>query len=132
MLLFSWKKICKNSDGRVGTIFRILDMLVNDRLPLNKFDPIYKYHSKDYSGLSFLVNPHDLLKNAYKYTTKEIIQYVALASYRRYSDYLSNKTTTIDLLETPISEATIKENRLLRLEGTIVYFLYEEVTKEKN
>ena len=129
MFLFSWKKIHQISDGQVGTVFLIFSMLVRNTIPKNKYDPLYKYYGKDYLGQSFLIRPELLLENAHKYTYKEIAHYIALASFRRYSEYLANKKTTLSLLESPVGKDIINQNRLLSIdEYNQIHFLYEEVT----
>jgi hypothetical protein len=126
MFLFSWKKIYKISGGQVNSIYLIFKMLVNSEIPKNKYDPIYKYYSKDYSGQCFLQNPSDLLENAFRYTRKEVVEYIALASYRSYSDYLMFGITTISVMNSPLPLNKLKQNRLLRIENDTVHFLYEK------
>jgi hypothetical protein len=126
MFLFSWKKIYKISGGQVGTIYLIVKMLVEQQIPKNKYDRIYKYYNKDYTGQCFLVNPKALFDNAYKYDTKEVVQYIALASFRRYSEYLATNKTTLAFLESPVSKELIIKNRLLKLENDEIHFLYEK------
>jgi hypothetical protein len=126
MFLFSWKKIYKISGGQVGAIYLITKMLIERQVPKNKYDRIYKYYNKDYTGQCFLVKPKDLMDNAHKYTIKEVVQYIALASFRRYSEYLATNKTTLALLESPVSKELIIKNRLLTLENDEIHFLYEK------
>lgn len=127
MFLFCWKKILKESKGSVNATFIILEMLIKGLVPLNRKDKFYPYYDKDYTGLSFLANPKALMTNAFKYSKKEVVEYVALASFRRYADYLTYNTITLSLIESPIGKDLIKQNRLLRLEGETIHFLFEEV-----
>lgn len=126
MFLFSWKKIYKISSGQVSTTYLILKMLMKGQIPKNKYDPIYKYYGKDYSGQSFLRNTKDLLENSHKYSKKEVVEYVALASYRLYSDYLMFGTLTLPVRTSPLHLNKLKQNRLLRIEDGNIHFLYEE------
>lgn len=126
MFLFSWKKIYKISSGQVSTTYLILKMLMKGQIPKNKYDPIYKYYGKDYSGQSFLKNSKDLLENCHKYSKKEVVEYVALASYRLYSDYLMFGTLTLPVRTSPLPLNKLKQNRLLRIEDGNIHFLYEE------
>lgn len=115
MFLFSWKKIYKNSGGSVDAIYLIFKMLVRGEVPKNKYDPIYKYYNKDYTGQSFLKDPEDLLENAFKYKRKEVVEYLALASYRSYTDYIMYSTITLDVINSPLPLHKLKKNRLLYL-----------------
>jgi len=115
MFLFSWKKIYKNSGGSVDAIYLIFKMLVRGEVPKNKYDPIYKYYNKDYTGQSFLKDPEDLLENAFKYKRKEVVEYLALASYRSYTDYIMYSTITLDVINSPLPLHKLKNNRLLYL-----------------
>jgi hypothetical protein len=130
VFLFDWKKIYKKTNGKLGPLYTVFKMLVRGEVPKNKYDRIYKYYNVDYSGQSFLLNPDTLLDNAHKYTTKEIVEYIALASYRRYSEYLATKKTTLSLLESPVGKDKINKNRLLSIDTNgEIHFLYEEVNK---
>ena len=115
MFLFSWKKIYKNSGGSVDATYLIFKMLVRGEVPKNKYDPIYKYYNKDYTGQSFLKDPEDLLENAFKYKRKEVVEYLALASYRSYTDYIMYNTITLDVINSPLPLHKLKNNRLLYL-----------------
>jgi hypothetical protein len=115
MFLFSWKKIYKNSGGSVDAIYLIFKMLVRGEVPKNKYDPIYKYYNKDYTGQSFIKDPEDLLENAFKYKKKEVVEYLALASYRSYTDYIMYNTITLDVINSPLPLHKLKKNRLLYL-----------------
>ena len=131
MFLFSWKKIYKISGGSVNTIFLIFKMLVNSEIPKNKYDPIYKYYEKNYSGQSFLVSPKKLLEVAFKYKRKEVVEYIVLASYRSYTDYIMYGTLTLDVMHSPLPLNKLKNNRLLHIEDNKIHFLYEKSTKGK-
>lgn len=131
MFLFSWKKIYKISGGSVNTIFLIFKMLVNSEIPKNKYDPIYKYYQKNYSGQSFLVSPKKLLEVAFKYKRKEVVEYIVLASYRSYTDYIMYGTLTLDVMHSPLPLNKLKNNRLLHIEDNKIHFLYEKSTKGK-
>ena len=105
-------------------------MLVQKQTPRNKFDPIYRYYQKDFTGTSFMLHPDVLLYYAYKYSTRDIAIYFALASLRSLPDYMVSQKLTLDLLHLPVDPESITDNRLLRIEGENVHFLYEEVTTE--
>ena len=131
MFLFSWKKIYKISGGSINTIYLIFKMLVNSEIPKNKYDPIYKYYQKNYSGQSFLVSPKKLLEVAFKYKRKEVVEYIVLASYRSYTDYIMYGTLTLDVMHSPLPLNKLKNNRLLHIEDNKIHFLYEKSTKGK-
>ena len=129
MFLFDWTKIYIESDGNIVETVRILRMLVERQIPRNRKDPIYGYSQKNFSGRSFLLHPDVLLYHSYKYTYREVAQYIALAALRSYADYISNQKITLDLVFMPGDQglSIIENNRLLYLEDDQVHFLYEEV-----
>ena len=129
MFLFDWTKIYIESGGNVVETVRILRMLVERQIPKNRKDPIYGYSQKNFSGSSFLLHPDVLLYHSYKYTYREVAQYIALAALRSYADYISNQKITLDFVFMPGDQglSIIENNRLLYLEDDQVHFLYEEV-----
>ena len=68
MLLYNWNKVFKTCKANPPEIIRVFKMLVDKDLPLNKYDPVYKYSNIDFSGQSFLVHPDVLLYQLYKYS----------------------------------------------------------------
>tara|TARA_B110000495_G_scaffold192223_1_gene196127 strand:+ start:1397 stop:1798 length:402 start_codon:yes stop_codon:yes gene_type:complete len=130
MFLFDWQKVYDSADGNIFRCNLIMAMLVQKQTPRNKFDPIYRYYQKDFTGTSFMLHPDVLLYYAYKYSTRDIAIYFALASLRSLPDYMVSQKLTLDLLHLPVDPESITDNRLLRIEGENVHFLYEEVTTE--
>jgi hypothetical protein len=102
------------------------------RVPKNRFDPLYAFCHTDFSGQSFMHNPQELLYNSFRWTHKEVAQYIILASYRNFADYLVTGEKSLSLLHVSVSEATIKQNRLLYVDKGRIYFYYEEVTQRRN
>jgi len=131
MLFYDWKKMFEAAEGSPLALFIILKMLVTRAIPKNKYDDIYKYASMHFNGESFLVHADVLLHNAYKYEYREIAQYLALASLRRFADYAATGKTTLDLRECEIDQELFKENSLLHIQNGEIHFLYEEVPQEK-
>jgi hypothetical protein len=126
MLLFDWKKIYTTAAGDPTDIVRILRMLVEKRIPKNKYDKEYFYSQINFDGTSFLVHPERLLYNGYKYTFREVAIYTGVAALRSLSDFYATNKMTLDVLLVP-EEALpyIYENRLLEVENDKIYFLYE-------
>jgi hypothetical protein len=129
MFLFDWSKIYQESDGNVTEVLRIFRMLVHKQVPKNTYDPIYKYSQKNFVGESYMLHPDVLLYHSHKYYYKEMAQYIALCSMRPYALYTINNEITLDTLLVPVlsPEEIINNNRLLRVEGSKIHFLYEEV-----
>lgn len=131
MFLFDWSKIYKASEGSSREAFRIFTMAVTREIPRNRSDPIYKYSQKSFSGNSYLLRPILLIERSHKYTNKEMVDYIAAASFRSYATYKISRDTTLDRILLPISDrridSFIKNNRLLYLDGDRVHFLLEEV-----
>ena len=132
MFLYDWKKIWDFTDGNVHDCYLIFKMMTNNLIPQNRYDSIYRFRNADFKGSSFLVHPDVLLFHSYKYTKREIAQYLALASLRSFADYLATGNITLSLIETPVTIDLFTDNRLLRIENGIVHFIYEEVPQEKH
>jgi|TARA_B110000908_G_scaffold148238_1_gene180575 hypothetical protein len=130
MFYFDWKKVYDSVDGNISRCNLIMEMLIKKQIPRNKYDRIYQYSQKDYSGTSFLVHPDVLVYNAFRYPTADIAVYYALASLRSLPEYLVSQKVTLDLLHLPVDHDRIINNRLLRIEEDGIHFLYEEVTPE--
>ena len=79
-----------------------------------------------------MCNPHDLICYAFKYTPKEVAEYIGLASFRNYGEYTVTGDKTLDLFHSPVDQDTINNNRLLRIVDGRVYFYYEEDAKRRN
>ena len=136
MFLFDWQKICTHAEGKVVNTVRIFRMLVEKQVPKNKWDKIYKYSQIDFSGVSFMLHPDILLHHSYKYTYREIAQYIALCSLRSHAEYEATKQVTLDAILAPGVGAdpflVLETNRLLSLdEDGQIHFLYEEVRPEE-
>lgn len=126
MLLFNWKKIYSTAAGDPTDIVRILRMLVEKRIPKNKYDKEYFYSQINFEGTSFLVHPERLLYNGYKYTFREMAVYTGVAALRPLPDFYATNKVTLDSILVP-EEALphIYENRLLDIRENKIHFLYE-------
>jgi hypothetical protein len=126
MLLFNWKKIYSTAAGDPTDIVRILRMLVEKRIPKNKYDKEYFYSQINFEGTSFLVHPERLLYNGYKYTFREMAVYTGVAALRSLPDfYAANKITLDSILVPEEALPYIYENRLLDVRENKIHFLYE-------
>lgn len=130
MLLYNWKKIYRYSGGSSKRILLILEAMLQQQLPYNRFDPIYRYYYEDFSGNSFLVNPELLLTKRHKWRDKELASYIGLASFRNLGEYYATGKLTLDLAHSPIGKDAINNNRLLRIEDQNIHFYYEDYTGE--
>jgi hypothetical protein len=130
MLLYNWNKIFETAQGSPLVVFIIFKMLVTRAIPENKYDRIYKFSNTDFSGKSFLVHPDLLLHYSYKYSYREIAQYLALAAMRPYVDYVTTGERTLDVLLCEVSPEFYEDNSLLYIDKGKIHFLYEEATQE--
>lgn len=132
MLLYNWKKVFKDANGNANDCVLIFKMLTKGLVPYNKYDKLYKFYVKDYSGSSYLVHPDVLLYNLYKYDNVEVAQYLALASLRPLAKYYADGDITLDLFHNSIDRSLFENNRLFMIEDEIMHFLYEKVPTEKH
>lgn len=131
-MFYSLRKIMNktgNSSKRILTAFKAH---ASSRLPKNRYDPLYQYVNCDFSGHSFMLNPHELISNSFRWRPKEVAEYIGLASFRSYSDYSVTGDKSLDLFHSPVDQDTIEQNRLLRIVDGRVYFYYEEDMKRRN
>ncbi len=129
MVLFNFKTILKHSKYSTNEFLSIFRYIT--------FKPKTAFNEKEakrarvnWSGGSYLINPRLLLRNRGRYPDKQVVEYIALASLRNYSDYKIMGVKTLDLLACAGKEDLINNNRLLRLADGKVYFKYEEADKE--
>ncbi len=132
MLFYSLKKILNKTGTSSKRILMAFTAHASSRLPKNRYDPLYQYINSDFSGTSFMRNPYELIKYAFKWRPLEVAQYIGLASFRSYSDYSVTGDLSLDLFHSPVDQDTIKQNRLLRIVDGRVYFYYEEDIKRRN
>ena len=132
MIFYNWKKILKETNGKVVDIVAILYILTYKKEPpINRKDRRFKFWQKSFHGDSFLVNPEPLLIQRTRYSDVEIAQYAGIASLRNVFEYQSRKDTTLDLLVYTGKQDILTQNRLLHVENGRIHFKFEEVTKEK-
>ena len=126
MIKYNWAKILKVTEGDSNSIVLIVHMLTYPRVPTNYRDPTYKYYGQSFEGFSFLLNPEKLLTERLNYTNREAAEYVAVASYRNYLEYSKTGDTNLHLIDFPLFEEIINNNRLLHMENGTIHFKFEE------
>ena len=126
MIKYNWAKILKVTEGDSNSIVLIVHMLTYPRVPTSYRDPTYKYYGQSFEGFSFLLNPEKLLTERLKYTNKEAAEYVAVASYRNYLEYNKTGDTRLHLIDFPLFEEIINNNRLLHMKNGTIRFKFEE------
>ena len=133
MFLFDWAKIYDASKGNVVEIVRIFRMIVEKQIPKNKYDPIFRYSQKDFSGISFMLHPDVLLHHSFKYKYREVAQYISLCALRSAADFISTQDPSLEMVLMPglSPEKVIENNRLLEIDEDRVYFRYEEVNPKE-
>ena len=133
MFLFDWQKIYDASKGNVVEIVRIFRMIVEKQIPKNKYDPIFRYSQKDFSGISFMLHPDVLLHHSFKYKYREVAQYISLCALRSAADFISTQDPSLEMVLMPglSPEKVIENNRLLEIDEDRVYFRYEEVNPKE-
>lgn len=132
MLFFSWPKIRRWAGNSSRRIFLAFKAHATTNIATSIRDPEYSLKQKDFSGESFLRNPHELINNSFRWKVKEIAQYLGLASLRSYALYALTGDKTLDLFHCNVSEDTINQNRLLKLVDQKIYFYYEEDINRRN
>ena len=126
MIKYNWAKILKVTEGDSNSIVLIVHMLTYPKVPSSYRDPTYKYYGQSFEGFSFLINPERLLTERLKYTNREAAEYVAVASYRNYLEYNKTGDTRLHLIDFPLFEEIINNNRLLHMKDGTIHFKFEE------
>jgi hypothetical protein len=126
MIKYNWAKILTVTKGDSNSIVLIVHMLTYPRVPSSYRDPTYKYYGQSFEGFSFLLNPEKLLTERLKYTNREAAEYVAVASYRNYLEYNKTGDTRLHLIDFPLFEEIINNNRLLHMADGTIHFKFEE------
>ena len=126
MIKYNWAKILKVTEGDSNSIVLIVHMLTYPRVPTSYRDPTYKYYGESFEGFSFLLNPEKLLAERTNYTNREAAEYVAVASYRNYLEYNKTGDTRLHLIDFPLFEEIINNNRLLHMKDGTIHFKFEE------
>lgn len=88
-----------------------------------------KYAKLSLIGKSFLLNPTPLFKSTVDINF--VVQYIKLAARRDYTFYKHYGTTSLQLSYFPdINLVAIKQNPLLKITDSEIYFLYEDKDKK--
>ena len=127
MFLFDWKKIYERADGNILLCNKIMEMLITDRVPKNKYDEIYELSKTNFKGQDFLVHGDVALLHAYKYSQRELAVYYAMAALRPVANYMASGVVTLPLLHSPVTYELLADNRLLSIKNDTIHFKYEEV-----
>jgi hypothetical protein len=125
-ILYDWNKINRAANRQIKDIITILDMITYNRKPRSSKDSRCKFYGRDFSGLSYLLNPKELLEDRGSYTNKEVAQYKALASFRSHAEFVMTGNKSLSLIKNPVPIKLIENNRLLQIDNSIK-FLYEEI-----
>ena len=126
MIKYNWAKILKVTEGDSNSIVLIVHMLTYPKVPSSYKDPTFKYYGQSFEGFSFLLNPEKLLTERLNYSNREAAEYVAVASYRNYLEYTKTGDAKLHLLDFPLMEEIINNNRLLHMEDGTIHFKFEE------
>ena len=132
MIRYNWKKILRESKGKVSDLMLIVWYVTYNYPPTSKRDRLFKFYGKDYSGDSFLIYPEGMYKYRKSASDSEWAAYIGVASYRSYNDYIINQQLTLEVERVPKRlQPIIKRNRLLKIEDGYIHFEYEKSYLEK-
>ena len=120
MIQYNWDRITRQAKGLDLEILHIMDSIVWGNTKTNRHTV---HFWKDYLGMSFLLEPELLLTKSYTASSREIVEYIELASYRSLAEYLLTGKTTLDFRVIP--DSRIITNQLLTIKNNEVLFKYE-------
>lgn len=125
MILYDKDKLLKYGNDHCLQVIDILSYITYKPLPKSRRDiKTLKYQSINWRGESFLVRPEGLINNWWRYSDKEVLQYVLAASRRRITDYFIYGKITLDTIE--VNTKPLENNRLLSITGDEIHFKFEE------
>jgi hypothetical protein len=130
MLFYSWRRINKAAGTSSKRVMLILEAMLKESMPRNRYDPLFQYYYKDFTGPSFLVDPYALLHSYARDVDKA--NYLALASFRKFAEYKISGKLTLDLAHSPVGQDALNKNELLHVEGENIHFKYEDYTIKEN
>ena len=110
MIKYNWEKILRETKGDSVSILTIIHLLTYKRIPASRKDKTYKYFGKSFLGDSFLCNPRELLVQRRYYSNQEAAEYIAVASYRNYFEFMQSGKTTLELLHLPVDTTIVNRN----------------------
>lgn len=128
MIFYDWAKLYRKTEGNSSAIISVIAFITFPTLPINRYDPTYRWSQEDWSGDSFILHPEKILSNRSKFKDHELAQYVALASFRSYAHFKVTGKTTLSTYLSPIDMNLLNSNRLLHVHGEEIFFCWEEVT----
>ncbi|MAH45289.1 hypothetical protein CMI37_05645 [Candidatus Pacearchaeota archaeon] len=132
MIRYNWKKILRESKGKISDLMLIVWYVTYNYPPTSKRDRLFKFYGRDYSGDSFLIYPEGIYKYRKSASDSEWAAYIGIASYRSYNDYIINQQLTLEVERVPKRlQPIIKRNRLLKIEDGYIHFEYEKSYLEK-
>ena len=127
MMFFSWEKIVRASSGDAGDILTIMQHLAFGDVPSKRGDPLQRFYQKDFSGMSFLINPWYLVTEV-EMGNADIVQaaeYISVASLRSIQDLLLFRRVYLPTDYLPFDVGLLTNNHLLRVTEDKVLFKYE-------
>ena len=126
MIKYNWEKILRETKGDSVSILTIIHLLTYKRIPASRKDKTYKYFGESFLGDSFLCNPRQLLVERRNYSNQEAAEYIAVASFRNYFEFMQSGKTTLELLHLPVDTTIVNRNRLLQIKDGLVHFKFED------
>jgi hypothetical protein len=67
-----------------------------------------------------------LLVERRNYSNQEAAEYIAVASFRNYFEFMQSGKTTLELLHLPVDTTIVNRNRLLQVKDGLVHFKFED------
>ena len=122
MILYDWPKIKLHSNKKVQTIRTIFESMMEYPRPAIGRS---RYDKMDFSGDSFLLRPERLLEAFQTTNQVDCANYLMLAAYRYYPDYLLTGDLTLPTRFINIPTSKLRKNSLIEIQGTEIHFLLE-------
>ncbi|ATS94083.1 hypothetical protein P13BB106kb_p099 [Pectobacterium phage DU_PP_V] len=118
MLFFNYEKIYILSKGNPQLIVQCLSNLVSN-----------PEANELLVGNSFIVNENVIINNPYNLSALELSEYLGILSFRNYSDYHTQKITSLDIQSVPlwIPKLVITTNKLIEINRDKLIFIEENI-----
>lgn len=124
IVFFNWPKMLKVCNKDLEKALKLFYYYSHRGKHINKWDPINVLLKKDYSGLSYMLNPYDLFSEPCNASDK--LLYVHLASLRNWNNYDLYGDSGLYTIFSPVSEEKLLANPLIQIEDNRIVFKHEK------
>jgi len=126
VIFYDWETMAKLAKGDPKNIIVMVARLTYNLTCHSSNRQKDIFYKSDISGDSYLLNPELLLKNENAASLRHMVEYIGLASYRRYADYQMTGDSSLSIHHCRMKIENIEKNPLLIVRNDKIHFKLEE------